>query len=83
MMEIVFQQAYIDSSVIIAQAGDFKDESRKCGNIQCMKCSPQNNFFPDLENTSRSSRYYLLLLSQQSHWSCSNMEAIKETCGFC
>jgi hypothetical protein len=82
MMESVFQQAYIDSSVIIGQAGDFKDEIRKCGNIQYMKCSPQNNFFPDFENTSRADIIFFCF-SQQSHWSCSNMEAIKETCGFC
>ncbi|XP_059447550.1 aminotransferase ALD1, chloroplastic-like [Corylus avellana] len=46
--------AYVDSSVIIGQAGDFKGGARKCGNIEYMKCSPQNNFFPDLEYASRA-----------------------------
>jgi LL-diaminopimelate aminotransferase len=54
MMENVFQQAYVDSSVIIGQAGDFKGGARKHGNIEYMKCSPQNNFFPDLEYASRA-----------------------------
>ena len=54
MMESVCQQAYVDSSVIIGQAGDFKGGARKYGNIEYMKCSPQNNFFPDLQFASRA-----------------------------
>ncbi|XP_052192810.1 aminotransferase ALD1, chloroplastic-like isoform X3 [Diospyros lotus] len=46
--------AYIDSSVIIGQAGDFQYETGKYTNIEYMKCGPQNNFFPDLSNTSRT-----------------------------
>jgi LL-diaminopimelate aminotransferase len=46
--------AYVDSSVIIGQAGDFEDKSRMYGNIEYMKCVPQTNFFPDLAKTSRS-----------------------------
>ncbi|KAJ6989620.1 aminotransferase ALD1-like [Populus alba x Populus x berolinensis] len=46
--------AYVDSSVIIGQAGDFEDKSRMYGNIEYMKCVPQTNFFPDLATTSRS-----------------------------
>ncbi|GLT96680.1 hypothetical protein SLE2022_142860 [Rubroshorea leprosula] len=46
--------AYVDSSVIIGQAGDFKDETRKYQNIEYMHCGPQNNFFPDLMATART-----------------------------
>ncbi|XAR49434.1 LL-diaminopimelate aminotransferase [Bertholletia excelsa] len=46
--------AYIDSSVIIGQAGDFQGETGKYENIEYMKCGPQNDFFPDLPNTSRT-----------------------------
>uniref|UniRef100_A0A6N2LD24 Aminotransferase class I/classII large domain-containing protein n=1 Tax=Salix viminalis TaxID=40686 RepID=A0A6N2LD24_SALVM len=46
--------AYVDSSVIIGQAGDFDDKSMMYGNIEYMKCVPQTGFFPDLAKTSRS-----------------------------
>ncbi|KAJ6929863.1 hypothetical protein NC652_013666 [Populus alba x Populus x berolinensis] len=46
--------AYVDSSVIIGQAGDFEDKTGMYGNIQYMKCRPKNNFFPDLATASRS-----------------------------
>lgn len=46
--------AYIDSSVIVGQAGDFQDETGKYKNIEYMKCGPENNFFPDLRTTPRT-----------------------------
>ncbi|XP_048226276.1 aminotransferase ALD1, chloroplastic isoform X2 [Ricinus communis] len=46
--------AYIDTSVIIGQAGNFEDRSGRYGDIEYMKCEPQNNFFPDLAKTSRT-----------------------------
>lgn len=46
-------QAYIDSSVIIGQAG-VEDEAGRYGSIEYMKCGPHNNFFPDLATTSRA-----------------------------
>ncbi|KAJ7946703.1 LL-diaminopimelate aminotransferase [Quillaja saponaria] len=45
--------AYIDSSVIIGQAGDFIANAEKYRSIEYMKCSPQNDFFPDLLSTKR------------------------------
>ncbi|CAN6678658.1 unnamed protein product [Malus baccata var. baccata] len=45
--------AYIDSSVIIGQAGD-EGGSERYGSIEYMKCGPENNFFPDLATTSRT-----------------------------
>ncbi|XP_022725311.1 aminotransferase ALD1, chloroplastic-like [Durio zibethinus] len=46
--------AYIDSSVIIGQAGDFQDKTGKYQNIEYMPCGPKNNFFPDLATTPRT-----------------------------
>ncbi|KAL5559208.1 hypothetical protein UlMin_035419, partial [Ulmus minor] len=46
--------AYIDSSVIFGRSGKFEEGSGKYGNIVYMKCSPKNNFFPDLSNTSKT-----------------------------
>ncbi|XWS63178.1 hypothetical protein CRYUN_Cryun06bG0073500 [Craigia yunnanensis] len=46
--------AYIDSSVIIGQAGDFQDKTGKYQNIEYMQCGPENNFFPDLTTTPRT-----------------------------
>ncbi|KAK4476882.1 hypothetical protein RD792_016046, partial [Penstemon davidsonii] len=44
--------AYIDSSVIIGQAGDVEKESGTYQNVEYMKCEPQNSFFPDLSKTA-------------------------------
>ncbi|XP_022768280.1 probable LL-diaminopimelate aminotransferase, chloroplastic isoform X2 [Durio zibethinus] len=46
--------AYIDSSVIVGQAGEFDDETGKYGNLIYMNCGPENNFFPDLSTTPRT-----------------------------
>ncbi|KAK9163219.1 hypothetical protein Syun_004121 [Stephania yunnanensis] len=46
--------AYIDSSVIMGQAGEFHEESRKYRNIEYMKCGPERNFFPELSATPRT-----------------------------
>ncbi|XP_076957414.1 aminotransferase ALD1, chloroplastic [Bidens hawaiensis] len=46
--------AYMDSSVIIGQAGEFLAETLKYKNIEYMTCGPHNNFFPDLSTTSRT-----------------------------
>lgn len=46
--------AYIDSSVIVGQAGDLEDEVGKYRNIEYLECGPGNNFFPDLKGTSRT-----------------------------
>ncbi|XP_059434738.1 aminotransferase ALD1, chloroplastic-like [Corylus avellana] len=46
--------AYIDSSVIVGQAGKFQEETGKYENIVYMKCGHDNNFFPDLSTTSRT-----------------------------
>ncbi|KAG4209070.1 hypothetical protein ERO13_A03G172000v2 [Gossypium hirsutum] len=45
---------YIDSSVIIGQAGNFQDKTGKYQNIEYMQLGPQNNFFPDLTVTPRT-----------------------------
>ncbi|XP_004485554.1 aminotransferase ALD1, chloroplastic-like [Cicer arietinum] len=45
--------AYIDSSVIIGQAGKFVDRAGKYENIEYLTCRPQTDFFPDLQTTSR------------------------------
>ncbi|KAH9686185.1 Aminotransferase ALD1 [Citrus sinensis] len=49
-----FPVAYIDSSVIVGQAGDLEDEVGKYCNIEYLECGPGNNFFPDLKGTSRT-----------------------------
>ncbi|KOM55615.1 hypothetical protein LR48_Vigan10g150700 [Vigna angularis] len=45
---------YIDSSVIIGQAGKFVDNARKYKNIEYVTCGPQTNFFTDLLSISRT-----------------------------
>ncbi|KAK3028849.1 hypothetical protein RJ639_037693 [Escallonia herrerae] len=46
--------AYIDTSVIVGQAGEFQEETGKYRNIVYMNCLPENNFFPDLSTMPRT-----------------------------
>lgn len=40
--------AYVDSSVMMGQTGDFQKDVEKYGKIEYMRCNPENGFFPDL-----------------------------------
>lgn len=51
----VIKQAYIDTGVIMGQAGDFYEDKGKYANIEYMKCTAENNFFPNLSNASPTS----------------------------
>ncbi|KAK9084646.1 hypothetical protein Sjap_025057 [Stephania japonica] len=46
--------AYVDSSVIMGQTGQFQKDVEKFGNIEYMRCSPENSFFPDLSTTTKT-----------------------------
>ncbi|KAK3227480.1 hypothetical protein Dsin_007342 [Dipteronia sinensis] len=46
--------AYVDSSVIMGQTGQFQKDVEKYGNIEYMKCSPENGFFPDLSTVAQT-----------------------------
>ncbi|XP_076941992.1 LL-diaminopimelate aminotransferase, chloroplastic-like [Bidens hawaiensis] len=46
--------AYVDSSVIIGQTGQYQKDIEKFANIEYMKCTPENDFFPDLSKVSRT-----------------------------
>ena len=47
-------QAYVDTSVMMGQTGQFQPESQQYSKIQYMKCTPENDFFPDLSSTPRT-----------------------------
>ncbi|KAA8536314.1 hypothetical protein F0562_028792 [Nyssa sinensis] len=46
--------AYVDSSVIMGQTGQFQKDVEKYGKIEYMKCNPENGFFPDLSTVPRT-----------------------------
>lgn len=46
--------AYVDSSVIMGQTGQFQKDVEKYGNIAYMRCTPENGFFPDLSSVPRT-----------------------------
>ncbi|KAK4788036.1 hypothetical protein SAY86_019355 [Trapa natans] len=46
--------AYVDSSVILGQTGLYQKDIQKYANIEYMKCSPENGFFPDLSTVART-----------------------------
>ncbi|KAK6240530.1 hypothetical protein QUC31_015785 [Theobroma cacao] len=48
------QQAYVDSSVIMGQTGQFQKDVEKYANIEYMRCTPENGFFPDLSTVART-----------------------------
>ena len=47
-------QAYVDSSVIMGQTGQFQKDVEKYANIEYMRCTPENGFFPDLSSVART-----------------------------
>ncbi|VAI06570.1 unnamed protein product [Triticum turgidum subsp. durum] len=49
-----FKQAYVDSSVIMGQTDLYQQDVQKYGNIEYMRCSPENGFFPDLSKVPRT-----------------------------
>ncbi|KAK8354810.1 hypothetical protein V6Z11_A05G245000 [Gossypium hirsutum] len=51
--------AYIDSSVVVGQAGELEEETGKYGNIIYMNCGPENDFFPDLSTIPRTDIIFL------------------------
>ncbi|KAL2607789.1 hypothetical protein R1flu_026362 [Riccia fluitans] len=46
--------AYVDSSVMMGQTGLYQTHSQQYSKIHYMKCSPENDFFPDLSSTPRT-----------------------------
>ncbi|KAL3614403.1 hypothetical protein CASFOL_042477 [Castilleja foliolosa] len=46
--------AYVDSSVILGQTGLFQKDIEKFENIEYMRCTPENGFFPDLSTVRRT-----------------------------
>ncbi|CAH9116595.1 unnamed protein product [Cuscuta epithymum] len=46
--------AYVDSSVILGQTGQYQKDVEKYGNIVYMKCTPENGFFPNLSSVPRA-----------------------------
>lgn len=46
--------AYVDSSVIMGQTGQFQKDVEKYGSIAYMRCTPENGFFPDLSSVPRT-----------------------------
>lgn len=46
--------AYVDTSVMMGQTGTFASDIQQYQNITYMKCTPENDFFPDLSKTPRT-----------------------------
>ncbi|KAK8626616.1 hypothetical protein V6N13_134252 [Hibiscus sabdariffa] len=46
--------AYVDSSVIMGQTGQFQKDVEKYADIEYMRCTPENGFFPDLSTVART-----------------------------
>jgi len=49
---------YVDGSVIVGATGEYNKEKDHFNNIVYLKCTPDNNFFPDLENAPRTDLIY-------------------------
>ncbi|KAK2648815.1 hypothetical protein Ddye_016304 [Dipteronia dyeriana] len=46
--------AYVDSTIIMGQTGQFQKDVEKYRNIEYMMCSLENDFFPDLLTVART-----------------------------
>jgi LL-diaminopimelate aminotransferase len=49
---------YVDTSVMMGQTDLLDQDKKQYDGIVYMPCNPQNNFFPDLENTPRADVVY-------------------------
>lgn len=49
-----YLQAYVDSSVIMGQTGQFQKDVEKYAAIEYMRCTAENGFFPDLSTVGRT-----------------------------
>jgi LL-diaminopimelate aminotransferase len=44
----------VDTSVMTGQTGLYNSETQQFDNITYLKCSPENDFFPDLESSAQA-----------------------------
>ncbi|MBU0471603.1 MAG: LL-diaminopimelate aminotransferase [Nanoarchaeota archaeon] len=49
---------YVDGSVIIGVTGDYNESIKRFDNIVYMKCTAENNFFPDIKSLERTDLIY-------------------------
>lgn len=42
------------TSVMMGQTGQFEADTQQYSNVEYMKCTPENDFFPDLSTTPRT-----------------------------
>uniref|UniRef100_A0A803MSB2 Aminotransferase class I/classII large domain-containing protein n=1 Tax=Chenopodium quinoa TaxID=63459 RepID=A0A803MSB2_CHEQI len=67
-------QAYVDSSVIMGQAGNYQERTGKYNSIVYMSCGPDNNFFPDLNNTPRTNVIFFCSPNNPTGYAASRKE---------
>ncbi|CAI5533258.1 unnamed protein product [Closterium sp. Naga37s-1] len=46
--------AYVDTSVMMGQTGLYAPDTQQFGNVTYLRCSPENDFFPDLASAPRT-----------------------------
>lgn len=66
--------AYVDSSVIMGQAGNYQERTGKYNSIVYMSCGPENNFFPDLNNTPRTNVIFFCSPNNPTGYAASRQE---------
>jgi len=49
---------YVDTSVMMGQTGEMNMDLKQYGGIVYMPCNPENDFFPDLDNTPKADVVY-------------------------
>lgn len=69
--------AYVDSSVIMGQTGQFEKDVEKYGKIEYMRCTPENDFFPDLSKVSRTDIIFFCSPNNPTGSSASREQLIK------
>lgn len=69
--------AYVDSSVIMGQTGQFQKDVEKYGKIEYMRCSPENGFFPDLSKVTRTDIIFFCSPNNPTGSAASREELIK------
>ncbi|MBR9691103.1 LL-diaminopimelate aminotransferase [Candidatus Woesearchaeota archaeon] len=72
---------YVDGSVIAGTTGDYDKSKEQFNNLVYMVCTPENNFFPDLENLPKTDLIYICSPNNPTG-ACATKKQLKEIVNF-
>ncbi|KAJ1469212.1 pyridoxal phosphate-dependent transferase, partial [Baffinella frigidus] len=72
---------YVDSSVIFGRSGKMNEETKQYDGVSYMACTPENDFFPDL-NAAKDSDIIIFCNPNNPTGSCASRKQLEELVAF-